>query len=294
MLAAWEGVKVNNWPATRGCGGDFPQYYVAGTIIRRGEAERLYDQPYFRHFQQSMRDDPLGSIYPPTTGLLMAPLSRLSYGAALAAWWAIHAVCILATGVILYRRPWVHGARPLPRPWRINMLVALAALVPLWIAVGIGQLAPLLVLVLAGGLTLHKQGRRGWAGLLLSLLALKPQLVVGLLLWMLLRRDLRTLLGLAAGFALQAMAVAALLGPGAWLDYLHALPAISTLTRRCALFAADGGLAGGHGEQSAVGGRAGGMGSGGDENHLRGHGQRGRGHALPHGLGAAVVQQGGP
>ena len=245
VLAAWEGVKVNNWPATRGCGGDFPQYYVAGTIIRRGEAERLYDQPYFRHFQQSMRDDPLGSIYPPTTGLLMAPLARLSYGEALAAWWAIHAVCILATGVIFYRRPWVHGARPLPRPWRINMLVALAALVPLWIAVGIGQLAPLLVLVLAGGLTLHKQGRRGWAGLLLSLLALKPQLVVGLLLWMLLRRDLRTLLGLAAGFALQALAVAALLGPGVWLDYLHALPAISAVTRRLSLFAADrGSLAG--------------------------------------------------
>ena len=111
------------------------------------------------------------------------------------------------------------------------MLVALAALMPLWIAVGIGHLAPMLLLVLAGGLTLHKQGKRGWAGLVLSLLALKPQLAAGLVLWMLLRRDLRTLLGLAAGFALQALAVAALLGPGLWLDYLHAMPAISAVTR---------------------------------------------------------------
>ena len=48
---------------------------------------------------------------------------------------------------------------------------------------------------------------------------------------MLLRRDLRTLLGLAAGFALQVLAVAVLLGPGLWLDYLHAMPAISAVTR---------------------------------------------------------------
>ena len=81
VMAAWEGYVLNNRPETRGCGGDFPQFYVAGTIVRRGEAERLYDQPYFRHFQESMRDDPLRSLYPPTMGLLMAPLARLSYDA---------------------------------------------------------------------------------------------------------------------------------------------------------------------------------------------------------------------
>ena len=226
VLAVWEGIAVNNWPATHGCGGDFPQYYVAGTIVRRGEAQRLYDQPYFRHFQEAMRDDPLRSIYPPTVGLFMAPLAQLPYRQALAFWWAIQAVCLLATGAIIYR------TTPLPQPWRINVLAALAAMAPLWIAVGIAQLAPLFLLVVAGGLALHKRGKCGWAGLLLSLLALKPQLTVGLVLWMLLRRDLRTLLGLAAGFALQAVAVAALLGPGAWLDYLHALPAISAVTRR--------------------------------------------------------------
>ena len=79
VMAAWEGYVLNHRPETRGCGGDFPQFYVAGTIVSRGEAERLYDQPYFRHFQESMRDDPLRSLYPPTMGLLMAPLARLSY-----------------------------------------------------------------------------------------------------------------------------------------------------------------------------------------------------------------------
>ena len=225
VFAAWEGFVLNNRSETRGCGGDFPQFYFAGKIVSRGEAQRLYDQPYFRHLQDSMRDDPLRSLYPPTMGLLMAPLARLSYNQALTAWWAIQAICIVVTGVIFYR------TTPLPSAWRINMLVALATLLPLWIAVGIGHLAPMLLLVLAGGLMLHKQGKRRWAGLLLSILALKPQLAVGLVLWMLLRRDLRTLLGLVAGFALQVLAVAVFLGPRLWLDYLHAMPSISAITR---------------------------------------------------------------
>jgi hypothetical protein len=225
MMAAWEGYVLNNRPETRGCGGDFPQFFYAGWIVSHGQAGRLYDQPYFRSLQESMRDDPLRSLYPPTMGLFMAPLGRLSYRAALLLWWSIQAVCLLASGLIFYR------TTRLPPVWRINMLLALAALLPLWVAVGIGHLAPVLLPVLAGGLLLHRRGRTFCAGLTLSLLALKPQLAVGLVLWMLVRRDLRTLLGLAVGFALQALAVTAVLGPGMWLDYLRALPEISAIIR---------------------------------------------------------------
>ena len=225
IMAIWETVMVNDWPATHGMGGDFPQYYVAGTLVRTGQVARLYDQPYFRSLQVAMRDEPLRSLYPPTLALLVAPLSHFSYRTALAVWWAIQAVCILAAGAIFY------CTTPQPRPWRINMLVALTALAPLWLAVGIAQVSPMILLVVAGGLTLHRREHRGWAGVLLALLALKPQMAVGLVLWMLLRRDLRTLAGLAAGFAIQFFAVATLLGPGVWLDYFHAMPAISAVTR---------------------------------------------------------------
>ncbi len=226
LWAMWESFVITNRPQTRGCGGNFSQYYVAGSIIRGGDARRLYDQPHFLRLQESLRDDPLPSIYPPTVGTLVAPLTVLPFTRALAVWWAISAICILGTGLIFY-----HTAE-IARPWRINMLAALAGMMPLWIAIGIGQLAPFLVLVFAGGIALHKRGDHVLAGLVLSLLALKPQLAVGLVLWMLLRRDLRTLLGLAAGFVLQVVAVAAIAGPGVWSDYLHALPAISAITRR--------------------------------------------------------------
>ena len=226
LWAMWESFVITNRPQTRGCGGNFSQYYVAGSIVRGGDARRLYDQPYFLHLQEPLRDDPLPSIYPPTVGTFVAPLTVLPFTRALAAWWAISAICLLGTGLIFYR------TAEIARPWRINMLMALAGMMPLWIAIGIGQLAPLFVLALASGIALHKRGNCVCAGLVLSLLALKPQLAVGLVLWMLLRRDLRTLLGLATGFALQFAAVAAIAGPAVWFDYLHALPAISAITRR--------------------------------------------------------------
>ena len=89
----------------------------------------------------------------------------------------------------------------------------------------------MLLLVLTGGLTLHRKGRRILAGTLLALLAVKPQLFVGLGIWMLLRRDWRTLGGLAVGGAVQLVVVAAALGPGIWLDYVHELPKIAAMTR---------------------------------------------------------------
>ena len=226
LWAMWESFIITNRPQTRGCGGNFSQYYVAGSIIRGGDSCRLYDQPHFLQLQESLRDDPLPSIYPPTVGTLIAPLTVLPFTKALAIWWAIQAICVLGTGLIFYR------TAEIARPWRINMLAALACMMPLWIAIGIGQLAPVLVLALAGGIALHRRSKCVWAGLVLSLLALKPQLAVGLVLWMLLRRDLRTLVGLATGFALQVAAVAAVAGPAVWFDYLHAMPAISAITRR--------------------------------------------------------------
>jgi hypothetical protein len=225
VLAAWEGYTLNHKPETSGCGGDFSQFYTAGTIVLRGDVSRFYDQAYFRHFQEWVREDPLRSHYPPSIGLVMAPLALLPYSAALGVWWALQAICLGVCGVIFYR------TTPLPKAWRINMLVALAALLPVWIAIGIGHLSPMLLLVLTGGLTLHRQGRRVLAGVLLSLLAVKPQLMLGFAIWMLLRRDLRTMAGIAAGGAVQFAAVALTLGTQVWLDYLHALPHIAAMTR---------------------------------------------------------------
>lgn len=88
-----------------------------------------------------------------------------------------------------------------------------------------GQLAPLLLLLLAGGVSLYTRGRRLWAGLLFACLLLKPNLVVlflpacGLLL--LSRRDWQGLLGLGLG-AGGLLVLSWLVRPGWPLRWLQA------------------------------------------------------------------------
>ena len=223
VMAAWEGYVLNNRPETRGCGGDFPQFYVAGTIVSRGEAERLYDQPYFRHFQESMRDDPLRSLYPPTMGLLMAPLARLSYDKALAVWWAIQAVCILATRRDLL--PHDAAVATLADQHACGLGCAAAAVDrrghrPLRrCSAGPGRRidapqAGKTRLGRAAALDSGPEAATGRRTGAVDALAARPPHAAGP----------------GRGFAFQVLAVAVLLGPGVWLDYLHALPAISAVT----------------------------------------------------------------
>ena len=225
IFTVWAVFLPKDLDDVRGRSGDFIQFYMAGLMVDRGEADRLYDQAYFRESQLPLTDEPMSSLYPPTLALVMAPLSRLSYRDATIAWWIVQAACFLGSGWMLYRM------MTLPRRWRLVAMLALSASMPVWAAVRMSHLVPLLLVLLVGGLTLHRRGNRGWAGLVLSALAMKPQLVVGILLWMLVRRDVRTIAGMAAGLAAQALVIAAAVGPAVGLNYLHAMPAITEIAR---------------------------------------------------------------
>ena len=205
--------------------GDFLQFYTAGVVANRGETDRLYDQPYFHQLQRSLTVDPMSSLYPPMIALVMSPLARLPYYDAVIVWWAIQTVCFLASGWMLYRM------MTISRPWRIVAMLALATLVPVWAAVRMTHLSPLLLLILVGGIYLHRRGNRWWAGLVLSAMAIKPQFAVGLLLWMLLRRDLKTIAAMALGLLLQALVVSAAFGPSVCFTYLDAMPRLTGTAR---------------------------------------------------------------
>ena len=88
----------------------------------------------------------------------------------------------------------------------------------------------MILLVVAGGLTLHRREHRGWAGVLLALLALKPQMAVGLVLWMLLGA-ISACWPAWRRVSPFSSSRSHLLGPGVWLNYFHAMPAISAVTR---------------------------------------------------------------
>jgi hypothetical protein len=95
-----------------------------------------------------------------------------------------------------------------------------------------GQLSPLLVLVVAGGILLYKQGRSFHAGLVFAVLLLKPNLFIlffpalGLLLFA--RRDWRALMGLSFG-SIGLLAISWLLQPG-WISQWTDVTAKTSVT----------------------------------------------------------------
>jgi hypothetical protein len=199
-------------------GRDFLHFYIGGRIVARGEVDRLYDQQYFQQVQRSIAEidekrPPYFSVYPPTVSLLASAPGRLPYGEAVCVWWVAQAMCFFAAGCLL-----VQELRP-PPAWRYTAWAGLAAFYPVINTFWNGQLAALLLVGFLVGLWLHGRGRPVAAGCVLSLLAFKPQLAVGVVGWLVLRRDARALSGFSLGLLAQAGVVVAVLGPDVLPDY---------------------------------------------------------------------------
>ena len=209
-------------------GRDFSTFYVTGQIIRDGESNQLYDQEhFFKRQQELILQDPKVSepitekrtrnysLYPPLVPIIFSWLARLSYGNALLLWWIGLVVSFsLASWWLLWE------IDPAPA-WQRTTILALVAFTPIFYTFLNGQLSAILLLVFMAGLHLHRRNFCFLAGCVLSLLALKPQFAVGPFLWMLLRRDFRTLGGFCLGGLCQAGWSAAALGPNILLDYLN-------------------------------------------------------------------------
>lgn len=208
-------------------GNDLIQFYAAGGLVNRGEASRLYDLDYFVRFESEIGDGRNADapypthLYPPVVALLASPWARLPYPAARLIWWAGMAVLFLASGRM------IHLWGNLPRTWRTPALLALAGILPVWIALRMGQPTPLWIASLLGGIFLHERGRRLAAGLVFSILAMKPPLAVAIFVWLLLRRDVRSLGGMVLGVAAQTLAVMVFLGPGMPWYYLSEFSALA-------------------------------------------------------------------
>ncbi|HEY8884281.1 MAG TPA: glycosyltransferase family 87 protein [Chloroflexota bacterium] len=101
-------------------------------------------------------------LNPPLLAWLVIPLAALPFDVAYAIW-------IVASLAALTWAAWVAGVG-----WR-GALAGLA-LLPAFVAIGSGQVAPLILLALVWAVRLEARGRWITAGLLFSLLAVKPQL----------------------------------------------------------------------------------------------------------------------
>lgn len=203
-------------------GRDFLQFYISGRIVRSGNAHRLYDQDFFLQQQKELtvlggKNPPYLSMYPPLIGLIFAPLAGFSYMHALFLWWFILALCFVFSGLSLLKQSNV------PYEWKRIAALAIIAFYPVADTFWNGQLSGLWLLVFIIALSLLRKESPLASGLTFSLLALKPQLLIGVAIWCLIKRDKKVILGLLIGIFSQVWAVLCFLGHEVLAAYIQNL-----------------------------------------------------------------------
>ena len=153
-------------------------------------------------------------LYPPYCIYLTAPLGLLPE------WWA-YAVCVaveitaVAAALVLLR-----SALPAPPAAHTTAAVFVLASMPFNTTVAIGQVSGVLALLLAASLWAWRRRRTLTAGLIISLLFVKPNLAVFFVAAGLLARQWRVVAGMGMGGV--GMVLASLpLGLERWHEYLH-------------------------------------------------------------------------
>lgn len=187
---------------------DFVNLWAGGKLIGARDFVTLYTSDAFTAFQAKLFG-PVGPhvySYPPTAFIFASLFSQLPYEMAAMLW-------IVATGIFfgLAARPWW----PQNGGWPVLSLLTPAALVNIWT----GHYAFLL-----GGLFLIAwriiDQRPVGAGIMIGLLAIKPQFAILIPLVLLIRQDWRSII--AAAVTVMAMVAASALyyGPASWVEFL--------------------------------------------------------------------------
>lgn len=196
--------------------GDFFILWSAARQALQVPLATVYDPAAFHAWKLAWTSGPLADypfLYPPHTALLLLPLARLPHSVALLCWNLLSLALYLA-GSLLLLRP----RRLLP----LAAAVAPAATVCLLF----GQAG-----LLCGGLALLGFGllprRPLLAGVLLGLLALKPQFALLPLLALFASPHRRASLAVLATLGALFIAGSAAFGLGAWGTWLHALGSFS-------------------------------------------------------------------
>jgi hypothetical protein len=200
-------------------GSDFSQFYVAARLA----GSRLSDLYDWRAFGDELRRAVPGpdgllylSLYPPQLALLLKPLGRVDYQAALACWSLVSAAAYAVAAWLVARGSALGLAR-----WTAALLFA--AFPAFQQVLLYGQVSTLGVLAMAMAWTAWSGGHRLLAGVALGALAFKPPLLTVALAAAVIAPSPALWAGIAAGILGEVAAVAAVAGTAVWVDYSHAV-----------------------------------------------------------------------
>ena len=155
-------------------GTDFLHFHTLGTIASEHHGGDLYDIQAQANLAAQRVSDSAGirylPLYPPQVSILFVPLAYLSYGWALAVWWA-------CTGLIYGGCCWaVWDACPKLQGVGWTAAILAVAYPPFFHLIAWGQTSALALACFTGGFFLLRNQRNFLAGMVLGCLIFKPQL----------------------------------------------------------------------------------------------------------------------
>lgn len=198
---------------------DFSIFYTAGTIVRQGAANRLYDTGFQFQIQREfasqvyIRQGALPYNHPPFESLLFAPLAELSYPSAYTLWDLLNLAILAALPFLL--RPHIPLLQSYPVAfWWLAML----AFFPVFAALLQGQDSIPLLLLFSLAYVSFRENHEFAVGCWLGLGLFRFHLVLPLMLILLLHRKRKALMG----FLLVAVALGLIsVGVVGWKEALH-------------------------------------------------------------------------
>lgn len=188
-------------------GGDFPAFYGAGSIVADGDIDQLYDFDRQRAEQAGLFDSGfLAFAYPSYVAVAYSPLTLLPFRLA----YVVHTIAALGAiaGAVWLARGFSATARRYP--WLV--LAAAVLSYPLFRAFLGGQNTAFGLIVIAGSWLLLDRRRDLAAGLVISVLAYKPQFLIPIAGVLLLARRGRATAGAGLGVGAHYLIGAAVSG----------------------------------------------------------------------------------
>lgn len=206
---------------------DFASFYTAGSLAGHGD---IYDTTVF----QSRQEQLLGYSNPriqyvrlPFYAVFLWPLALMPYAVAYGVW---QGACV--TALFLFLRLWPYARRP--------AFYICCVFIPLAVSIANGQDLTFLLAALALCILLQRRGQPFAAGLVFSLCAIKPHLLLFVPVVLILHKAWRLMAGFACGgfvLALVSTAVAGLNWPVRFFNAIRN-PAVHAYIAHTSLMAA--------------------------------------------------------
>lgn len=213
-------------------GADYSAFYWAGHAVVHGRVDSLYDIEAQAEFLDVLiapatdRGEVHAFVSPPYWALFFAPFGAMPYPVALTAFWLLSA--LLLVGMVRVLRAELPQLEALGSTARATALGL--CFFPVLFSFLNGQTSMLLLAVWVGFFVLLRRGDDFTAGLVLGLLAVKPQIAFGPTLMLLAARRWRGLLGAALGASIWLI-IGIVVMPGAMAEYLVVAPELFEFLR---------------------------------------------------------------